>query len=157
MKYAAIHRVAKSRTRLSNWTELNWMCKSTESLCCTMVNVCMVNRFCCVQLFATLWITARQFFSPWDSPGKNTGVGCHALLQGTFPTQGLNPGLPHCRQILYQLSYQGSLNQLYMSIYPLFFILFSNVMSLFFTIWATRGPYIGHYRIEFPVLYIGPY
>ena len=44
-----------------------------------------------------------------DSPGKNTGVGCHALLQGIFPTQGLNPGLPHCRWILYQLSYQGSL------------------------------------------------
>ena len=34
---------------------------------------------------------------PWDSPGKNTGVGCHALLQGIFPTQGLNPGLPHCK------------------------------------------------------------
>ena len=36
-----------------------------------------------------------------DSPGKNTGVRCHALFQGTFPTQGLNLGLPHCRQILY--------------------------------------------------------
>ena len=45
-----------------------------------------------------------------DSPGKNTGVGCHALLQGIFPTQGSNPGLLHCRQILYQLSYQGILN-----------------------------------------------
>ena len=44
----------------------------------------------------------------WDSPGKNTGVGCHALLQGIFPTQGLSPGLPHCRQILYHLSHQGS-------------------------------------------------
>ena len=43
-----------------------------------------------------------------DSPGKNTGVGCHALLQGIFPTQGLNPGFPHCRQILYHLSHQGS-------------------------------------------------
>jgi len=43
-----------------------------------------------------------------DSPGKNTGVGCHALLQGVFPTQGLNPGLPYCGQILYQLSLQGS-------------------------------------------------
>ena len=42
-----------------------------------------------------------------DSPHKNTGVGCHALLQGIFPTQGSNPGLPHCRKILYQLSYQG--------------------------------------------------
>ena len=46
---------------------------------------------------------------PWDSPGKNTGVGHHALLQGIFPTQGSNPGLLHCRQILYQLSHQGSL------------------------------------------------
>ena len=44
-----------------------------------------------------------------DSPGKNTGVGCHALLPMIFPTQGLNPGLQHCRQILYQLSHQGSL------------------------------------------------
>ena len=43
-----------------------------------------------------------------DSPGKNTGVGCHALLQVIFPIQGLNPGLPHCRQILYHLSHQGS-------------------------------------------------
>ena len=41
-----------------------------------------------------------------DSPGKNTGVGCHALLHGIFPTQGSNPGLPHCRQILYHLSHQ---------------------------------------------------
>ena len=43
-----------------------------------------------------------------DSPGENTGVRCHALLQGLFPTQGLNPGLPHCRWILYCLSHQGS-------------------------------------------------
>ena len=43
-----------------------------------------------------------------DSPGKNTEVGCHALLQGIFPTQGSNPGLPHCRWILYHLSHQGS-------------------------------------------------
>ena len=42
-----------------------------------------------------------------DPPGKNTGVGCHALLQGIFPTQGLNPGLPHCGWILYRLSHQG--------------------------------------------------
>ena len=43
-----------------------------------------------------------------DSPSKNTGVGCQALLQGIFPTQGLNPGLSHCRQILHCLSHQGS-------------------------------------------------
>ena len=45
-----------------------------------------------------------------DSPGKNTGVGCQALLQGIFPTQRWNPGLPHCRWILHQLSHQGSPN-----------------------------------------------
>ena len=44
----------------------------------------------------------------WDSTGKSTGVGCHFLLQGIFPTQGWNPGLLHCRRILYQLSPQGS-------------------------------------------------
>ena len=43
-----------------------------------------------------------------DSPGKNTGVGCHTLLQEIFPTQESNPGLPQCRQVLYCLSHQGS-------------------------------------------------
>ena len=47
---------------------------------------------------------------PWNSPAKNTGVGCYALLQGIFLIQRSNPGLPHCRQILYHLSYLGSLN-----------------------------------------------
>ena len=49
-------------------------------------------------------------YSPWNSPGQNTGVGSLSLLQGIFPTQGSNPGLPHCRWILYQLSYEGSPN-----------------------------------------------
>ena len=47
-------------------------------------------------------------YSLWNSLSQNTGVGCHTLLQGIFPTQGLNPGLPHCRQILYHLSHKGS-------------------------------------------------
>ena len=46
--------------------------------------------------------------SPWNCPGQNTGVGSLSLLQGIFPIQGSNRGLPHCRQILYQLSHQGS-------------------------------------------------
>ena len=44
----------------------------------------------------------------WDSPGKNTGVGCHALLQGIFQTQGSNQDLPHCRQFLDHSSHRGS-------------------------------------------------
>ena len=53
-----------------------------------------------------------------DSPGKNIGMGYHALLQGLFPTQGSNPGLPHCRQIIYQLSHQRSPRILEWVAYP---------------------------------------
>ena len=60
----------------------------------------------------SLWIgylvqQKTRLLCPWDFPGKSTVVGCHFLLQEMFPTQGLNPGLPHCRQMLYHLSYQG--------------------------------------------------
>ena len=60
----------------------------------------------CLSL-VTPW-TVAWFLCLWDYPGQNTGLGCLSLLQGIFLTQGWNPGLPHCRQILYQLSYQGS-------------------------------------------------
>ena len=51
----------------------------------------------------------RLFTTEWNSPGQNIGVSSLSLLQGIFPTQGSNPGFPPCRQILYQLSYQGIL------------------------------------------------
>ena len=57
-------------------------------------------------------------YSPWNSPGQNTGVGSLSLLQGIFPTQELNPGLSHCRQILYQLSHKGSPRILEWIAYP---------------------------------------
>ena len=57
-------------------------------------------------------IACTRLLCPWDFLGKSSGVDCHFLLQGIFPTQGSNPGLPHCRQTLYQLNYQGSLNAL---------------------------------------------
>ena len=50
----------------------------------------------------------QLFVTPWNLPGQNTGVGSPFLRQGTFPTQGLNLDLPHCRWILYQLSHRGS-------------------------------------------------
>ena len=62
-----------------------------------------------VQLFATPWAVATSLLCLWDFPGNSPGVDCYFLLQGIFPTQGLNPGLPHCRQTLYCLSHQGSL------------------------------------------------
>ena len=53
-------------------------------------------------------VRPHGLYRPWNSPGQNTGVGSLSLLQGIFPTQELNQGLLHCRQILYLLSYQGS-------------------------------------------------
>ena len=55
------------------------------------ITLCVLIHFSHVQLRAILWTVARQAPLPWDSPGKNIEVGCHALLQGIFPTQGLNP------------------------------------------------------------------
>ena len=83
---------------------------------------------------------------PWNSLGQNTRVGSLSILQGIFPTQGSNPGLPHCRQILYQLSHKGSPRILEWVAYP-----FSSgsswprnrtgvsyIAGRFFTNWAIR-------------------
>ena len=56
--------------------------------------------------------------SPWNSPGQNTGMGSLSLLQGIFPTQGSNPGFPHCRWILSQLSHKGNPRILERAAYP---------------------------------------
>ena len=71
----------------------------------------------------SLPVTSNSFrlhgvYSPWNSPGQNTGVGGLSFLQGFFPTQGWNPGLPHCRWILYQLSHKGSPRILEWVAYP---------------------------------------
>ena len=58
-------------------------------------------------------------YSSWNSPGQNTGVGSLSFHQGIFPTKGLNPGLPHCGQILYQLSHKGSPSILEWVAYPI--------------------------------------
>ena len=85
-------------------------------------------------------------YSPWNSPGLNTGVDSHSLLQGIFPTQGSNPGLLHCRWILYQLSHQGSPRILDWVAYPFSsgsswprnLTRVSYIAGRFFTNWATR-------------------
>ena len=66
---------------------------------------CVLSR---VRLSVTPWTVAHQAPLSWNSPGKNTGVGSHFLLQEIFPTQGSNLGLQRCRQILYHLIHQGS-------------------------------------------------
>ena len=62
-----------------------------------------------VQLLGPHGLYPTRLLCPWNSPGKNAGVGCHFFLQGIFLTQELNPGLLHCRHILYRLSYEGML------------------------------------------------
>ena len=66
--------------------------------------VCCALLLSCVQTLCDPMDCSLPGSSPWGFSSKNTGVGCHALLQGIFPTQGSNPGLPHCRWILYCLS-----------------------------------------------------
>ena len=68
----------------------------------------MVSRFSHVQLFATCEPQATRLLCPWDSPGKNTGVSCHAFLQGIFPTQGMNPCLLVLQVEFLPLSHRGS-------------------------------------------------
>ena len=83
---------------------------------------------------------------PWNSPGQSTGVGSLSLLQGIFPTQGSNPGIPHCGQILYQLSHKGSPRTLEWVAYPFSSGSFwpmnrtrvSCIAGRFFTNWAIR-------------------
>ena len=61
---------------------------------------------------------SRGLYCSWNSPGQNAGLVCLFLLQGIFATQGSNPGLPHCRLILYQLSHKGSPRILEWITYP---------------------------------------
>ena len=65
------------------------------------------ERESCSVVSDSLW--PHGLYNPWNSLGQNTRVSSLSLLQGIFPTQGSNPGLLHCRQILYQLSHKGSL------------------------------------------------
>ena len=95
-------------------------------------------------MFNSLW--PHGLHTPWNSPGQNTVVGSCSLLQGIFPTQGSNPGLLHCRQILYQLSYQGSPRVLEWVAYLFsrgssqarYWTGISCIAGGFFTSWATR-------------------
>ena len=74
-------------------------------MCCAVL--CLVTQSC-PTLCEPIDCSPPDSSVHGDSSGKNTGVGCHALLQGIFSTQGSNPGLPHCRRILYHLTHQGS-------------------------------------------------
>ena len=91
-----------------NWQDKCWQeYRLTETLK-YWLPVCVFNRSVVSNSLRPHGLQPAKLLCPWDSPGKNTGVGSHFLLQGIFPTQGLNWGLSLCRQILYHLSHQGS-------------------------------------------------
>ena len=79
-------------------------------LCCT-VGPCYLSILyivVCIVKVVSDSLRPHRLYSPWNSPGQNTGVGSCSLLQRIFPTQGSNPGLLHCWWVLYQLSPEGS-------------------------------------------------
>ena len=79
--------------------------------------LCLVAQSC-LTLCNPMDCSPPGFSVHGDSPGQYTGVGSHALFQGIFLTQGLNPGLLHCRRVLYHLSHQGSPRTLEWAAYP---------------------------------------
>ena len=83
--------------------EFTWQFEQMHYACYSM--------YVCVSFAQSLWpcgLKSTRFLCLWNSADKNTGMGSHSLLQGIFLNQGLNPGLLHCRQILYCLNLQGS-------------------------------------------------
>ena len=114
------------------------------TLLCFQTFLCEVAQLCLTLRPHGVW--PHGLHSPWNSPGQNTGVGSHFFLQGIFPAQGLNPGLPHCRQILYQLSHQGNPRTLEWGDYPFSsrssqlrnWTEVSCIAGRFFTSWATK-------------------
>ena len=119
--------------------------KTRSKVILTSYSLCLVAQLC-----PTLWYPMDC--SPpgssvhEDSPGKNTGVGCHSFIQGIFLAQGSKPDLLHCRQILYHLSHEGSLRMLEWVAYcfsrgtsqPRNWTRVSCIAGGFFTNWATR-------------------
>ena len=117
---------------------------------CTYVYMCGLSGSVMSDSLQRQGLQHTRLLCPWDSLGKNTGLGCHALLQGIFPTQGSNPGLPHCRQILHWLNHKGSSRILEWIAYPFFRgssqprnqTGFSCIAGGFFTSWVTREAYV---------------
>ena len=82
--------------------------REKKVLPCSKMLLCHVSHSVLFDSLRPHGLEPTRLLCPWNSPGKNTGVGSHALLQGISPIQGLNSGLLHCRQILYCLSYPGN-------------------------------------------------
>ena len=97
------------QARVLEWVAISFSRRSSRSRDRIQVSHIVGRHF-------TVWATREVNFATtctiyisWNSPGQNTGVGSLFLLHGVFPTPGSNPGLPHCRWILYHLNHLGSL------------------------------------------------
>ena len=98
----------------SNSCSLSQWCNPTISSSATPFFSCPQSFLASVSKSRSVvsdFLRPHGLYSPWNSLGQSTGVGCLSLLQGVFPAQGLNPGLPHCGRILYQLNHKGSPSQ----------------------------------------------
>ena len=117
---AEAHRVTQSRTRLTQFSMPACIISKPErftSFVWTRYHYCNIRRYgfnffgeYVSESHSVVSDSLRHhgLYRPWNTPGQHTGVGSRSLRQGIFPTQGLNPGLQHCRQILYKLSHKGS-------------------------------------------------
>ena len=92
-----------------------------------------------------------RLLHPWNFPGKSIGVGFHFLLQGIFPTQGLNPGLPYCGHMLFLLSHQGSPHLPYICNHSLiYYSWILNSVQLFSHVWPLWPHGLQHARLPCP-------
>ena len=129
----------KTRTQLSDWA---WMSMKVEVGECESRSVVSDS------------LQPHGLYSPWTSPGQKTGVGSLSLLWGIFPTQGSNPGFPHCRWILYQLKHKERPRTLEWVAYPFSSgsspprnqMRVSCIAGWFFTSWATAEAHMHTHR-----------
>ena len=99
--YVQSHQIAFTKHMQVFWVFVVVVILVYKLDCC-----CLVAKSC-PTLLRPRGLQPARLLRPQDFPGKNTGVGCHFLLQGNFLTQGSNLGFPHCRQMLYHLSHRG--------------------------------------------------
>ena len=100
-----------SLTKMEKKSKNNRVAKLGSIILIISAIITLLLLFSCSVMSSSLRPHALQptgLLCPWDSPGRNTRVSCPSLFQGIFPTQGLNPGFPRCRWILYHLRRQGS-------------------------------------------------
>ena len=108
-----------------------YLCKMPLPMCVCMLSPSVMSNF-----LRPHGLQPTRLLCPWDFPGKNTRLGSYSLLQEVFLTQGSNPGLPHCRWILYCLSHQGS---------PCLFIYSCLNTWLFFTLKPSESQFFGFF------------